>query len=456
MKVKQLLATGLIVGMVAITGCAHNLPETNQGNRNGQRVADAVNHRPDSYTTTSHRLPQTENKDMVTRGTTNRATRQGFSRAEGSAKTQNARRNTTEHRTILPTTNPTRRVNPPTTTAPVTPNRSLNLGRPQGRIGSDFRTNHNNVNAYSLDTEATTRSTVNNNVATPSPTVAPTVAPKATVNETAPKKIDTVRSTTPKTTAPKTATPKVAVPHVVTPAPAVPAPTAAPVAPVRTVRSEVPVSRGHRNPRLEEQVKQMHEGRTNINTHAINETGYNNTTNNIDRVNRSSHSARRNRARANRNEENRNNRNVNTVNENTATRNTTNRTNTTNHAVNPTTSNKAVNFSSRNHAGVDTYSNRLGGRVELLDQTVQVVNNEDYGFFRKKVEEPAPVAPTPENSPEVPTRTRSTSYYDHDIDQNNNQNTDADNNTPNNNNNTTPIPNQNAPTRTAPLQRVMK
>ena len=46
---RRILVTGMIAGMVAITGCSSNIPETNQGNRNGQRVVDAVNRRTDSY-----------------------------------------------------------------------------------------------------------------------------------------------------------------------------------------------------------------------------------------------------------------------------------------------------------------------------------------------------------------------------------------------------------------------
>jgi len=46
---RKILVTGLVAGMVAFTGCSSNLPETNQGNRNGQRVVDAVNGRTDTY-----------------------------------------------------------------------------------------------------------------------------------------------------------------------------------------------------------------------------------------------------------------------------------------------------------------------------------------------------------------------------------------------------------------------
>ncbi|MCL1877420.1 MAG: hypothetical protein FWF80_01040 [Defluviitaleaceae bacterium] len=52
MSLRRLIAAGVVVGMLATTatGCSANTPERNQGNRNGQRVSDAVNRRPDSYT----------------------------------------------------------------------------------------------------------------------------------------------------------------------------------------------------------------------------------------------------------------------------------------------------------------------------------------------------------------------------------------------------------------------
>jgi len=49
MNYKRLIAVTAVAGMLAVTGCSANTPARNQGNRNGQRVADAVNRRPDSY-----------------------------------------------------------------------------------------------------------------------------------------------------------------------------------------------------------------------------------------------------------------------------------------------------------------------------------------------------------------------------------------------------------------------
>ena len=127
---RKIAAAGLITGMVAITGCSSNLPETNQGNRNGQRVADAVNRREDTYRTTSNRLGITENTNSYNRnsygeGIVGRTTR-GIRRAADNVTgvTRGVGRN--RYRTN---------------------NRSLNLGRPHGRIGNTYRySNHRGYN----------------------------------------------------------------------------------------------------------------------------------------------------------------------------------------------------------------------------------------------------------------------------------------------------------------------
>ncbi|MCL2571449.1 MAG: hypothetical protein FWE11_03520 [Defluviitaleaceae bacterium] len=46
---RKIVVTGMVAGMIAFTGCSSNVPETNQGNRNGQRVVDAVNNRAGNY-----------------------------------------------------------------------------------------------------------------------------------------------------------------------------------------------------------------------------------------------------------------------------------------------------------------------------------------------------------------------------------------------------------------------
>jgi len=97
MSLKRMIAVGLVAGMLAVTGCSGNIPSRNQGNRNGQRVADAVNRRPDSYT------GRTRGLFGRTSGVNSRYTR--------------------------------------------TPNRSNTFGRPQNRIGHTFRYG-NDYNSY--------------------------------------------------------------------------------------------------------------------------------------------------------------------------------------------------------------------------------------------------------------------------------------------------------------------
>ena len=102
---RRIAVTGIVAGMIAVTGCSTNLPETNQGNRNGQRVADAVNRRPDTYRTTSNRLGETENNDGIL-GRTTRGIR------NAADNVTNTTRNTGNY---------------------------LNLGRPEARVGNTFR-----------------------------------------------------------------------------------------------------------------------------------------------------------------------------------------------------------------------------------------------------------------------------------------------------------------------------
>jgi len=138
MNWRRIAVAGLITGMVAITGCSSNLPETNQGNRNGQRVADSINRREDTYRTTSHRLRSTENTgrtghygNRVTRGIHRAANNiTGTTRnASNITKNTHGRYNHTYGR-----------------------NRSLSLGRPQGRIGNTFSYNNHRGYANGLNT----------------------------------------------------------------------------------------------------------------------------------------------------------------------------------------------------------------------------------------------------------------------------------------------------------------
>ncbi|MCL1884978.1 MAG: hypothetical protein FWF81_14625 [Defluviitaleaceae bacterium] len=127
MSLRRLIAAGLVVSMLAVTGCSSNIPERNQGNRNGQRVADAVNRRPDSYT-----------------GRTTRGTHRGINRMTRGIG------NTAREITDGVTNRYSR-----------TPNRSSNLGRPAGRMGSTFRRGHTRNHAANLQTNNANRYEMN-------------------------------------------------------------------------------------------------------------------------------------------------------------------------------------------------------------------------------------------------------------------------------------------------------
>jgi len=81
---RKILVTGMVAGMIAVTGCSSNVPETNQGNRNGQRVVDAVNRRTDSYGLTRAR---NNGPARTTRGF-NRGFRRAATRNNGTAGTR--------------------------------------------------------------------------------------------------------------------------------------------------------------------------------------------------------------------------------------------------------------------------------------------------------------------------------------------------------------------------------
>lgn len=108
MSLKRLIAIGAIAGMMAATGCSSNVPERNQGNRNGQRVVDAAHHRPDSYT-----------------GARNNTTRGLFGRTTRSA----SRATRSENRATRP------------------PSRST-FGRPHARLGNTF---HQGARRYGMN-----------------------------------------------------------------------------------------------------------------------------------------------------------------------------------------------------------------------------------------------------------------------------------------------------------------
>ncbi|MCL2218034.1 MAG: hypothetical protein FWB91_13590 [Defluviitaleaceae bacterium] len=155
MNWRRILVAGTVAGMIAVTGCSSNLPETNQGNRNGQRVADAVNRRADTY---DHRgiWPERNYADSSDyynglNRNSNRGVTRGINRiSRGIGSTA---RNITEGVGDMATGNSSAHNTRNTrNTQHSTPNRSVNFGRPQGRIGNTFRyNNNNNHRAQALD-----------------------------------------------------------------------------------------------------------------------------------------------------------------------------------------------------------------------------------------------------------------------------------------------------------------
>ena len=344
---RRIAVTGLVAGIVAVTGCSTNLPETNQGNRNGQRVVDSVNRRTDTYRGTGIE------RDSYRDGYVGRTTR-GIRRA-----THNV-------------ANPAR-----TTTG-----NSLNIGRPGGRVGNTFRYGNNrgvtrglhsgriadyncyeNYNCdgiaegYDYGVSVTDRALLNNRT-TRSTTVAPAVTPSTEKTET--KRVDTTRKATPdkpaksaKPAAKKAETKKVETHKTEAHKPAVhnvtrsaaPAP-AAPKVPSRT--NTAPNARAKFN-----QTTRSHTNRVESN-HV--------------RGNQARHIA---------------------PNQNTSPIRT---------QVNRYGMNHNVNRPNRN---VNRYNNgiNMAAPINAIDQTVAVVNNEDslinedMAFFRKKTEEPKNTVP---------------------------------------------------------------
>lgn len=192
MNWKRIAVTGLVAGMVAATGCSTNLPETNQGNRNGQRVADAVNRREDTYRTTSNRLAYTEGND-VGNGLVGRTTR-GVRRAADNvtnsvANTVNHAKRNTNH--IRPNTH-----------------------RVQGRIGNTYRYGGERTHVegmrnavthgYDMGVTAQEQATVNTRV-----TRSTTPTKRVDTKRDASKKVDHKETTTHTTQAAPAITPRI-------------------------------------------------------------------------------------------------------------------------------------------------------------------------------------------------------------------------------------------------------
>jgi len=91
---RKILVTGTVAGMVAVTGCSGNVPENNQGNRNGQRFVDGVYARPDNYNasrTRGRRVGYTNrypNRDGRVTRNLNRTSDGAVSGRDGAARTE--------------------------------------------------------------------------------------------------------------------------------------------------------------------------------------------------------------------------------------------------------------------------------------------------------------------------------------------------------------------------------
>ena len=363
---RRIAVTGLVAGMVAVTGCSTNLPETNQGNRNGQRVVDSVNRRSDTYRGTG----------IEQDGVVGRTTR-GIRRS-----TRNV-------------TNPTRST---------TRNNSLNIGRPQGRVGNTYRygnnhgttrnldnnrtgdyshyDNYNNMQGgYDYGVSANDRATVSNRT-TRSTAIAPAIAPSTQKTET--KRVDTKRKATPD----KSAKPEAQKTKTVTRSAAT-----APAAPKVTHKSthKANVNRTTNTNRVEKNHVQTRNNQTrNIAPNAVP----------VPSTTVAHKKASTNRYGMN----------LNTNRPNRAARRSANKNTNKNTNVNRNTNIKRHNSSNM--------STPLGKTVAVINSEDNVISNNDMAFFRKKTEEPTntmpPPAETPNEATPIPTpRTQSyNDYYD--------------------------------------------
>jgi len=167
MNWRRIIATGTVAGMIAVTGCSTNLPETNQGNRNGQRVVDAANRRSDTYRTTRN---SAYNRSATTRG---------------DGIIGRAVRDVMPNRSV---------------------NRSSNFGRPHARIGNAFRygnthygrTQGLNNRGYDMGITTNDSAIVNsrtNRASQPTRSTTPNTT-KTITNNTAPKVNKATKTTT--------------------------------------------------------------------------------------------------------------------------------------------------------------------------------------------------------------------------------------------------------------------
>jgi len=377
MNWRRIVVVGTVAGMIAITGCSSNLPETNQGNRNGQRVVDAVNHRQDTYTTTAR--PET---------------------------TRNTTRNTTRH-----TRNGERRMR-----YTHNPNSRINFARPHARVN-----NHLNNNAYDRGVTVNNRAITRNE---PAPIViaenaAPTTParvsnPGTTTRNTARK---TVSNTTRSTTRRETPAPVVQSPAVVPEAVAT-----KPVTPATPPARQSSVAKKSVTRNATRSTNRNTTNQSSLNRHSVSRSAVNQ--NSLNR-----HSVSRNAI--NQNSLNRHSVSKNTTNRSTVNRNSVNRSsfNRNNSVVNPVNNNLRYGMNMRpNHtlnrqnrrtvaapARQNAVQNRVNSRsligepqnVSIANQpaTVAASANEDTSITLNRLERKAlkksEKTPGTEQSPEV-------------------------------------------------------
>jgi len=228
---RRILVTGMVAGMIVFTGCSSNLPETNQGNRNGQRVVDAVNRRTDTYETGRNRNIGADRSGRTTRGL--RGFNRGLRRAarnDGVNRHNTGTRGTYRHNRVGTGTNTNQRADGIHRTAP-----HRNAAAPsRGRVGHTFgytpSRHHQGLEAYDLgiydgsnpyndsafNAQRRTSTTVNNRVVRSLPNnnvAAPRTTPKSNITRKATGTTATRKSTVaaPKTNVTRstaTATPK--------------------------------------------------------------------------------------------------------------------------------------------------------------------------------------------------------------------------------------------------------
>jgi len=182
----------MVAGMIAVTGCSSNVPDTNQGNRNGQRVVDAVNRRTDSYGFTRAR----NNGDRATRGFN-----RGLRRTTGTDRTVRTRHyNNVAHPGLGLDGAGHYRHN--TGTQRSTPSHNTNTFN-RGRVGHTFGYNqYGNVSGidgeyggYDLGQRAGTRVNNPNNAANLNNRVVRSTPARNTINNTAAKAVQPTRNT---------------------------------------------------------------------------------------------------------------------------------------------------------------------------------------------------------------------------------------------------------------------